>query len=482
MAESTEFIDVDSIYQRHPFVKAALQQIEDAGYEAVLVGGIVRDALRAKLEPNYRFEALEVDIATSADPKQIKEIFPHLSIIEVGEAFGVLVVRSPDGQNYEIATYRTESDYDGRKPGAVQHVRELEKDIQRRDFTVNGLAATKDGFVIDHVGGIPDLKDKIIRTVGDADERFKDDYLRLLRAVRFSCKLDASMDEKTLNSIRSHAPKIEKISQERIKSEIVGILESSRSAWGIELMDELGLLEVILPELIECKDVPQPEKYHPEGDVFVHTILALKIADGFIKDPLVKLAVLLHDIGKPLALEANEGVNMAGHDKIGAKIAKNICRRMRFSNSDTLLVELLIAEHQRIGHFSQMSRSKQVQFIKNLGNASFEVSVFIDSKSRLAKLIQLMIADSQASAMKSRGWLSVIRSIQPLLNHMHELEEETKAHELITGHDLIELGYEQGPKVGDALDAIYEAIYGGDVKFRDQALTLAKQLLEEQEI
>lgn len=478
MSESRVAINVDLIYEWHPFAFEALEKLEKAGYQAVLIGGIVRDALLSQFDPTYPFDPIEVDIATSSEPHQIKELFPELAIKEVGEAFGVLIVKSPDGQNYEIATFREESEYDGRRPGIVHHVRELERDVKRRDFTINGLAATKEGEVIDHVGGISDLRSKIIRTIGNPDERFREDYLRLLRAMRFACKIGADLDRETRQSIKLNAARISQISPERVGVELLGILATKHSAKGIELMDELGLLDVILPEVAACKDVPQPEKYHPEGDVFVHSLLALKNADNFIEDPVVKLAVLLHDIGKPIALDANEGVNMAGHDKIGADLSKAICRRLRLSGADTSLIELLVSEHQRIGYFSQLSRSKQVRFLKKLADDQSESLASAQKHPRLASLIQLMIADCQASAMKSNGWLSVLTNIQQLLFHLHELDAKVKADELISGNDIIALGMKEGPEIGQILEEIYEEIYSGEIETRTEALGLAKRLAD----
>jgi tRNA nucleotidyltransferase/poly(A) polymerase len=471
-------INVARIFARHPFAREILEKLTDAGHEAVLIGGVVRDALLAQWAGDPDWEPEEVDIATSASPDEVKALFPERRILEVGKAFGVLIVVSPEGVPYEVATFRTEGEYDGRRPGRVELVRTLDEDVRRRDFTVNGLAARADGTVIDVVGGVEDLKRKVIRTIGDPHKRFREDYLRLLRAVRFACKLDAHIDPEASAAMKAHRQGMTLISAERVRDELLASLKTKRSARGVKLMDEHGLLELVLPEVAACKGVPQPEEYHPEGDVYTHTLLALKIADGFMEDPLVKLALLLHDIGKREALEKNQGENAAGHDAIGARMAGEICKRLRLSNAETELAVFLVKEHQRIGHFPEMGRGKQVRFLKAYEDPSQPLSAFETRYPWFAKLVQLMIADCQASGMRSAGWLPVIEHIPRLLIQLQELERLTQARRLIDGHDLIELGLPQGPQVGKLLEEIYEGIYAGEIRSREEALDLARRLIE----
>jgi putative nucleotidyltransferase with HDIG domain len=469
-------IDVGRIFARHPFAKVILDKLTRAGHKAVLVGGVVRDALRAQLEGSS-YEPEEVDIATSALPEEIKRLFPNNRILEVGKAFGVLVILDPEGRSHEVATFRTESDYDGRKPGRVELVRDLEEDVRRRDFTVNGLVARADGRVIDLVGGVRDLKERVIRTIGEPEERFREDYLRLLRAIRFACLLEAELASETSLAIKAHRDGLKRTSAERIRDELISLLKMRNSARGVRLLDEHGLLELILPELVGCKGVPQPEAYHPEGDVFTHTILALEVADRFIKDPLVKLALLLHDIGKPRALKANQGESAAGHDAIGAEMARKICRRLRLSSDEIELVEYLVREHQRIGHLPEMGRGKQVKFIREGEDSAHSISDFSARFPRFAKLIRLMIADCQASAMKSGGWLPMLQATTHLLIHLKELELLTKARRLIDGHDLLKLGVPEGPELGRLLEELHEKILAGEIKSRREALAQARRLL-----
>jgi len=470
-------IDVGRIFARHPFAKVILDRLAQAGHEAVLVGGVVRDALRARLE-GFPYEPEEVDIATSARPEEIRRLFPRQRILEVGKAFGVVVILDPEGRSYEVATFRTESDYDGRRPGRVELVRSLEQDVKRRDFTVNGLVARPDGRVIDLVGGVRDLKEGVIRAIGDPEERFSEDYLRLLRAIRFACLLDAELAEETSRAIRANRRGLERISAERIRGELLALLKLKDSARGVRLLDEHGLLELVLPELASCKGVPQPEAYHPEGDVFTHTVLALEAADRFIADPLVKLALLLHDVGKPKALEANRGENAAGHDIVGAEMAQKVCKRLRLSSDETKLIEYLVREHQRIGHLPEMGRGKQVRFMREGEDPRCSIGDFPKRFPYFAKLVQMMIADCQASAMKSSGWLPVLKTTAKLLIHLKELEEREGARRLIDGHDLIKLGVPEGPELGRLLEELHEKILAGEIKSRREALAQARLLVE----
>lgn len=471
-------IDTEKIFAVHPFARTVLSRLESADHEAVLIGGIVRDALRGQLEPQYEFAPREVDIATSAMPDEVKALFPGTQTIDVGKAFGVLVLISPEGRPYEVATFRTESEYDGRWPGSVKLVRQLADDVHRRDLTINGLAARADGRVIDLVGGVTDLQRKIIRAIGDPDERFREDYLRILRAIRCACMIEGQLAPEVSQAIRRHRNGLTLISAERVRDELLRLLGTKQAARGVRLLDEHGLLELILPELAACKGVPQPGQYHPEGDVYQHTLLALEIADSFMTDPLVKLALLLHDLGKPEALQRNRGVNMAGHDRIGEALAEGICKRLRLSNDQVKRVCYLVREHQRIGHFPQMGRGKQVLFLRA---GEEEMQSLADFPARFpwfAQLVQLMMADCQASGMKSHGWLPVLVKTARLLVHLQTLDQLESTRHLIDGADLLKLGVAEGPELGKLLAELREAILAGRVKSREEALAMARRLVK----
>lgn len=468
-------IDVEAIFARHPFAREILQRLRAAGHDAVLIGGVVRDALLAQLD-RRGYHPKDVDIATSARPEEIKRIFPRWRAIEVGEAFGVLKLIAPDGQEYEVATFRTEGEYDGRWPARVELVRDLEQDVRRRDLTINGLAAREDGQVIDLVGGVADLKARLIRTIGEPEERFQEDYLRMLRAVRAACQIDGRLDPKLSEAIERNSSKILKISWERIRDELLRILGTSRAARGFRLLDGHGLLQHILPELEATRGIAQPEKYHPEGDVFTHTLLALEVADRLGFEPLVKLAILLHDVGKPLALERSRGENMAGHEVIGERIAEGVCRRLRLSNEETKLVKYLVRQHMRVAQLPEMALAKQVRFLKEGEDPQAGFADFYRRFPLFSRLLQLLIADCEASIHRASGWLPVVHHAVGLLPHIKRLEELEEARRLIDGHDILRMGVEEGPLVGRILSEVHDQILAGKVKSRREALELARRL------
>ncbi len=472
----TERIDTDRIFSVHPFAKRIIERLHDAGYEAYLVGGVVRDSLLAGWERRADFSPDDVDIATSALPREIRRLFPDRPIIRVGEEFGVIVIVAPDGRQYEVATFRTEADYDGRWPARVELVRDLAGDVMRRDLTINGLAAGIDGTVVDLVGGIEDLKARRIRAIGDPKLRFSEDYLRMLRAVRFACQIAGTIDQETEAAIVKNAANITKISWERIREELFRLLQTDQAARGLELLDRYGLLVHILPEVEALKGVPQPEEYHPEGDVYVHTIAAVRVADGFVHDPLVKLAVLLHDIGKPRAFTRSGGVNMGGHEAIGAWIAKRIGERLRLSRGEISRLTYLVKHHMRVAAFPRMGRGKQVRFITE-GEAEGKKSIrkrfplFFD-------LLQVLIADSEASAHRASGWAPVIEETLRVIEHIEHVGNLNRARALIDGHTLIELGLKPGPELGRILNELHDRILSGEIATRDEAIAAARALID----
>jgi len=470
-------ISTDAVYEAHPFAREILARLHDAGFEAVLIGGVVRDGLQAQLQRDVVFPPNDIDIATAATPQEIRNAFHDRTIIGVGEEFGVLLIVAPDGRTYEVASFRVESEYDGRWPGKVDMVRDLESDLQRRDLTINGLAATSDGEVIDLVGGTKDLIARRVATIGDPSVRFSEDYLRMIRVVRFACYIDGDVDDATAQAVRDHAGEIQGISSERIGYELLRILSTHRSARGLELLDDLGLLSHILPELSSCHDVPQPEEYHPEGDVFVHTIEAMRIADGFIGDPIVKMAVALHDIGKPLALERNDGRNMGGHCAIGARMAKEIGRRLRLSKQQAQRLSFLVRHHMRIADFPKMGRGKQIRFlsegeVQGVSTLSARYPLFFD-------LLQVLVADCEASAHRSTGWAPILLETIGVVDHIERVCGLQRAREIIDGHDLADLGLNPGPRLGRILNYIHDRILAGHISTHEDAISCARSLIDE---
>jgi tRNA nucleotidyltransferase/poly(A) polymerase len=422
------------------------------------------------------FPPKDIDIATSALPQEIRREFHDRPIVAVGEEFGVLLIVAPDGRAYEVASFRVESEYDGRWPGKVELVRDLETDVRRRDLTINGLAATADGEVIDLVGGTKDLVAARVATIGDPSVRFGEDYLRMMRVVRFACRIDGSIDEAAAQAVRDHASAIQTISAERIGDELLRILATPRGARGVELLDELGLLPHILPELSDCHDVAQPEEYHPEGDVFVHTIAAVRIADDFISDPIVKLAVLLHDIGKPVALARNDGRNMGGHCAVGARMVKDIGRRLRLSKLQTQRLSELVRHHMRIADFPRMGRGKQVRFLsegetQGASTLSARYPLFYD-------LLQVLVADCEASAHRSSGWAPILRETIRVMEHIEQVCGLQRARGIIDGHDLVDLGLPPGAQLGRILNHVHDRILAGHITSREEALVFAQSLID----
>ncbi len=476
LAMSSDYrIDIEKIFRKHPFAREILDRLSAAGYEAFLIGGVVRDAVRSIIDPSVPFSPHEVDIATSALPGEVRRVFPDRPIVGVGEEFGVLVIAAPDSRQYEVATFRTEEEYDGRWPGKVELVRDLAGDVVRRDLTINGLAATRDGEVIDLVGGIDDLKAGVIRAIGDPRVRFSEDYLRMLRTIRFACRIGGEIAPDTASAIAENAEKIELISWERIRDELLRTLATADSARGMELLDRFGLLSRILPEVTAMKGVPQPEEYHPEGDVYVHTLLAMRIADAYMKDPIVKLAVLLHDIGKPRALIRNDGVNMGGHDAIGGRMARKAGIRLRMSKHDIARLVFLVRNHMRISDLPKMGRGKQVRFVSEGENQSGEglrqrYPLFFD-------LLQVVIADCEACAHRSSGWAPILRETLRVIDHMERVCDMKRARALVDGHMLIERGAVPGPALGRVLEQVHDRILAGDVTTQEEAIALAMELL-----
>ena len=471
-------IDVGAVISAHPYVEVILRRLQRAGHDAVLIGGVVRDGLLSRMGHPVRYPPSDIDIATSALPDEIRSVFADRQIVGLGEEFGVLVIVGPQGRTYEVATFRVEGEYDGRWPGKVELVRDLEGDVQRRDLTINGLAARSDGHVIDLVGGVDDLAALKIRAIGDPLARFSEDYLRMLRAVRFACQIDGKIEDRTAVAIAARAKDIASISKERIGEEVMRILGSPRAAKGLVLMDEAGLLAQILPELVACKEVPQPEEYHPEGDVFVHTLAAVRVADQFVTDPLVKLAITLHDIGKPEALLRNEGQNMGGHCAIGARMVKKIGRRLRLSRQEVLRLHYLVRHHMRIADFPRMGRGKQVRFVSE-GEESSQGSP-AQRFPRFFELLQVLVADCEASAHRSSGWAPILRETLDVIEHIERVCGLQRAHEIIDGHALMALGLVPGPGLGAVLNALHDRILAGQIATRDEAIAEAQAMIASQ--
>lgn len=423
-----------------------VKSLHQKGHEAYFAGGCVRDKLRG-VEPK------DFDIATSAGPDEVQSLFSKT--IPVGVQFGVVMVVEHETP-FEVATFRTEGNYkDGRHPGTVKFST-LEEDAKRRDFTVNGLYFDiKNQKVIDLVEGQKDLKAKVIKTIGDPEKRFSEDHLRMMRAVRFACQLGFEIDPKTSESVKNLADLIVKVSPERVRDELTKTLISSQPARGIRLLDQLGLLIHFLPEIEIMKGVEQPSEYHPEGDVYVHTLMLL---DGLKNAPIeLAMGCLLHDIAKPATfVRAADRIRFNGHDRLGAEMSEKICKRLTFSNAQTELICALVAEHLRFKDAFQMKVSTLKRFL---------------SMDRFDLHLELHRLDCMASHKKLDAY-----------EFCHQKWEEFKALpppplKLVTGKDLIAFGLKPGPEFSEIIRSVEDAILEGTIKTRDQALEFVKKRL-----
>jgi putative nucleotidyltransferase with HDIG domain len=421
-----------------------IQTLQAAGHEAYFAGGCVRDKLR-------KIPAKDYDIATSALPDEVRKLFPKT--VPVGAQFGVILVVVGE-ENFEVATFRTEGGYqDGRHPGKVEFTG-VEEDAKRRDFTVNGLYwDTTHKKVLDFVGGQEDLKRKIIRTIGDPTDRFQEDHLRMLRAVRFAVQLDFEIEKPTWEVIRANAGLVTKVSQERIRDELTKILTSPNPGRGVRLLDEAQLLKIILPEIEPMKGCEQPMEYHPEGDVFIHTLMLM---DGLKNAPIeLAMGCLLHDVAKPATfVRAPDRIRFHGHDKLGADMAREICRRLTFPNAQTELISQLVQEHLRFKDALQMRLATLKRFL---------------SLDRMDLHLELHRLDCLAS----HGHLEAYEFCKKKLAEFQA--EPPPPTRMITGQDLIALGYSPGPQFAKMLHSLEDAILEGTLKTREEGFDFVRK-------
>jgi poly(A) polymerase len=425
-----------------------VERLRGRGFKACFVGGCVRDLVMGLTPKDY-------DVATDATPDQVMALFPDG--LTVGAQFGVVALPRESG-NVEVATFRSDGVYtDGRHPNEVRYSRTPQEDVLRRDFTINGLlfdplAQSRAEQVIDYVGGCADIQAGRIRAIGDPSRRFREDRLRMLRAVRFAARFSFTIDQATLHGIRRFAPRIGDVSAERIRDEILKILTEGHARRGFELLHESGLLEHVLPEVKAMQGVAQPPEFHPEGDVWVHTLMMLES----LRNPTTTLAlgVLLHDVGKPPTFSIRERIRFDNHVEVGAAMAEDICRRLRLPVRDTEQVVELVRHHLRFKDFPQMRRSTQLRFVRMPG---FEEHLELHRLDCLA----------------SHGDLTNYELVQRLLQNTPA--EEIKPAPLIRGDDLIALGYKPGPIFKSILQTVEDAQLEGRVKNRAEAMRLVAE-------
>ena len=421
-----------------------VKTLGEKGYEAFFVGGCVRDALLG-------VECDEIDIATSATPEQVQQAFSKT--VAVGKSFGVVLVIKGD-MKFEVATFRKESSYgDGRHPEHVDYTKSPEEDVRRRDFTINGMLYDPvSGELYDYVGGIGDLERRLVRTIGDPEERFGEDRLRMIRAVRFASCLDFELDGEALSSIRNEAAAISVVSGERIREELVKILTRRNPGNGLRLLSSSGLLEHFLPE-VECMHgVRQPPQFHPEGDVFEHTCLIMDMlygnTDGLYSEELA-VAALLHDVGKPPTYSESDRIRFNGHDRVGAKMSEGICRRLRFSKKQIKRISELILEHLKFKDVFNMRESTLKRFL---------------SLPYFEEHMQMHLAD----CMASHGQTDAYNFIREKMEEYGR--EEIKPPPLLSGQDLIDLGYSPGPVFSEILGKVEEFQLENRLVSKEEAL------------
>ncbi|HEY6413473.1 MAG TPA: CCA tRNA nucleotidyltransferase [Edaphobacter sp.] len=444
-----------------------VETLRSAGHQAFFAGGCVRDTL-LNLEPQ------DFDVATSATPDIILSLFPNKKTLTVGAHFGVILVCEPNDSEdntigTEVATFRHDGAYtDGRRPDAVRFSTDPREDVLRRDFTINGmlldptiLEATGDPIAatLDYVNGRSDLDAKILRAIGDPALRFTEDKLRMLRAVRFAARLDLEIEPLTFAAIRNAATQIDQVSSERIRDELTRMLTEGNARRAFELLDATDLLEQVIPEAVRMHGVQQPPEYHPEGDVWVHTMLLLeKLPPN--ATPTLAWGALLHDIGKPATYRApdpndpHDRIRFNGHVEVGLRIAETILARLRFSNEDTAQIVALVKNHMRFGDILHMRQSTLKRFLRL---PQFDEHLALHRMDCLSAHGDLRLYDYAKQQYES----APAETIAPKL--------------LLTGNDLIAAGYRPGPKFKTMLEAAEDAQLEGEITTLDQALALVRK-------
>jgi len=452
-----------------PKYRAALriaERMHQLGHAAYFAGGCVRDLLLGR-------EPQDFDVATSATPDLVQQTFPKTEA--VGAHFGVILVLDKFDAKFdsnlkgerittEVATFRTEGAYaDGRRPDEVCFSTDPREDVLRRDFTINGLlldpiayeqGGSIEDSILDFVGGQSDLAAGVIRAIGEPERRFAEDKLRMLRAVRFAARLGFTIDPQTQTAIKAEAHAIHQVSCERIRDELTKILTEGAARRGFELLDETGLLAQVLPEVARLHGVAQPPQYHPEGDVWTHTLMLL---DHLPAGATATLAwgMLLHDIGKPATFtppdpnKPGDRIRFNGHVGIGIAIARTILTRLRFSNDDCAQILALIQHHMQFGDVKKMKQSTLKRFLR---------------LPHFNEHLALHYADVMSSHRSLDMYQYAFENFEQLS------EDQIKPKLLLTGEDLIAAGYKPGPRFREMLFAAEDAQLEGSLNSRDQAL------------
>ncbi len=430
--------------------------LRGAGHEAYFAGGCVRDLLLGIVPKDY-------DVATSATPEQVISLFRKT--FTVGAHFGVVLVVEGDVAT-EVATFRSDGAYsDGRRPDAVRFSTDVRTDVLRRDFTVNGMLLDPEKFgerqdvsgaVLDYVHGREDLAAGVVRAIGDANLRFQEDKLRMLRAVRFAARFGFRVEQGTFTAILRHAEEISVVSNERIRDELTRMLTEGSARRAFELLDETGLLREVLPEVVKMQGVEQPPQYHPEGDVWVHTLMLLEQLPAGCPATLA-WGALLHDVGKPATFTAPTGpedrIRFNGHVEVGVRMAEAICGRLRFSNEETAQISALVKNHMRFGDVMQMKASTLKRFLR-LEN--FPEHLALHRMDCMAAHGDLTLYEYAKAAYEATP------------------AEEVRPALLVTGRELIAAGYKPGARFKEMLAFAEDAQLEGRVRTTEEAMELVR--------
>ena len=441
------------------FAEQICSTLRGSGYQAYLVGGCVRDILLGREPADY-------DVATDATPDRVEEIFPNS--LTVGAQFGVVVVIAESSEEnnlqVEVATFRSDVGYsDGRHPDAVLYTKSTEEDVKRRDFTINGLLLDpKTNEVLDYVGGRDDLDAGIIRAIGQPEARFREDKLRMLRAVRFAARFGYTIEPEAFRAIQRLAPEVVQVSAERLRDELTKLLTEGSARRGFEWLDETRLLPELLPEIAGMKGVEQPPQFHPEGDVWIHTRMMLEGLKPGCSHTLA-WGVLLHDVGKPPTFAPPSGphgrIRFDRHVEVGTRMAEEICRRLRFSNADTEQIAALVANHLRFKDVPQMKLATLKRFAR---------------LDRFEEHLELHRLDCMCSHRNLENYEFMRRFLA------ETPQEQVHPDRLLTGEDLISLGLRPGPKFKEILDRAEDAQLDGKIATHEEALRWATDYLASQ--
>src|SRR5437660_3296708 len=422
---------------------AICEMLERHKYQALLVGGCVRDLLLGRDPADY-------DVATDATPVEVAGLFPES--VAVGAQFGVILIPK-NGLKVEVATFRSDVGYsDGRHPDRVVYAKAPREDVQRRDFTINGLLMRHDTReVLDFVGGQADLEAKVIRAIGEPHRRFAEDKLRMMRAVRFAARFGFEIEAETFRAVRRQVGEIHQVSPERLREELTKLLTEGAARRAFELLDETWLLQRVLPEIGAMKGIEQPPQYHPEGDVWIHTLRMLEALPAGTR-PTLAWGVLLHDVGKPptfqSAQETGDRIRCNNHVEVGVRMTEAICRRLRFSNEDTEQILALVDNHMKFAAVEEMRTSTLKKFVR---------------LPHFEQHLELHRLD----CLTSHGHLDSYEFVKRFLEVTPP--EQVRPERLLTGDDLQEMGFRPGPLFAQILRALEDGQLEGQIKTRKEA-------------